>query len=259
MWARGVDPGTDVESNFLERSETARMREPLTATFDRMAEGYDSWYQTPLGARSDALEKRAIFSLAEPRPGEYALDISCGTGNYALALACRGVRVIAIDASAQMLQIAQSKAGREGLPIEFRQGRVEEMPFGNDSFDLVTAVLMLEFAPSPKKALSEMLRVLKPSGRLVIGVLGKHSLWAAARRAKSLFFHSIWSGATFFTPWTMADLFREAGAHSFRWKSAIFFPPVQNSWLLDRFQALEGIGQTAFPGLGAFFAVRVEK
>jgi hypothetical protein len=57
----------------------------------------------------------------------------------------------------------------------------------------------------------------------------------------------------------MADLLREAGAHSFRWESAIFFPPVQNSWLLDRFQALEGIGQTAFPSLGAFLAVGVEK
>ena len=235
------------------------MREPLTAAFDHLADDYDSWYQTPLGARSDALEKEAVFSLAEPRHGEYALDVSCGTGNYALALASWGVRVIAIDASAQMLQIAQSKTAQEGLFIEFRRGTAEDLPFANNSFDLVTAVLLLEFAPSPQKAVSEMLRVLKPAGRLVIGALGKHSLWAAARRAKSLFVSSIWSGATFFTPRKMADLLREAGAHSFRWKSAIFFPPVKNGWLLDRFLALEGIGQTAFPGLGAFFAVRVEK
>jgi ubiquinone/menaquinone biosynthesis C-methylase UbiE len=235
------------------------MREPLAATFDRMAEDYDSWYQTPLGARSDALEKRAVFSLLVPEPGEYALDVSCGTGNYALALASRGVIVIAIDASVQMLQIAQSKAARAGLCIEFRRGTAEDLPFANDSFDLVTAVLLLQFARSPQKALSEMLRVLKPAGRLVIGALGKHSLWAAARRAKSLFVPSIWSEATFFSPRTIGDLLREAGAHSFRWKGAIFFPPVKNGWLLDRFLALEGIGQTAFPGLGAFLAVRVEK
>ena len=234
-------------------------KELLAAQFDRMAEGYDSWYQTPLGARSDALEKDAVFYLAEAGPGEYALDVSCGTGNYALALAGRGVRVAALDASAQMLQIARSKAARQGLSIDFRLGTAEDMPFANDSFDLVTAVLLLEFAPSPQKVLSEMLRVLKPAGRLVIGVLGSHSLWAATRRAKSLFVSSIWSGATFFSPRSMRDLLREAGAHSFRWKSAIYFPPVKNGWLLDRFQALEGIGQKVFPGLGAFFAFRVGK
>ena len=165
MRTRSVDSETAAVSGFLETSGTTRMRRtraPLTATFDRMAEDYDSWYQTPLGARSDALEKEAIFSLAEPRPGEYALDVSCGTGNYALALASMGVRVIAIDASAQMLQIARSKATREGLFLDFRQGKAEEMPFANNSFDLVTAVLLLEFARSPEKALSEMLRVLKP-------------------------------------------------------------------------------------------------
>ncbi|MGA2762672.1 MAG: methyltransferase domain-containing protein [Spirochaetia bacterium] len=235
------------------------MKEPLTAIFDRLAEDYDSWYQTPLGARSDALEKEAVFSLAEARPGEHALDVSCGTGNYALALAGRGVRVVAIDASEKMLQIAQSKAAREGLSIDFRRGTAEDMPFADDSFDLVTAVLLLEFAPSPQKVLAEMLRVLTPAGRLVVGVLGNHSLWAAARRAKRLFVPSIWSGATFFSPRTMTDLLREAGAHSFRWKNAIYFPPLKNGWLLDRFQVLEGIGQKAFPGLGAFFAVRVEK
>ena len=234
-------------------------REPLAAQFDRMAERYDSWYKTPLGARSDALEKEAVFSLAEARSGEYALDVSCGTGNYALALAGQGVEVAALDASSQMLQIAQSKATRQGLSIDFRLGTAEDMPFANDSFDLVTAVLLLEFAPSPQKVLSEMLRVLKPAGRLVTGVLGNHSLWAATRRAKSLFVPSIWSGATFFSPRIMEDFLREAGAHSVRWKSAIYFPPVKNGWLLDRFQALEGIGQKVFPGLGAFLAVRVEK
>ncbi len=234
-------------------------KEPLAAQFDRMADGYDSWYQTPLGARSDALEREAVFSLAEAVPGEYALDVSCGTGNYALALAGQGVRVSAIDASSQMLQIAQSKAARQGLSIDFKRGTAEDMPFANDSFDLVTAVLLLEFAPSPRKVLSEMLRVLTPAGRLVIGVLGSHSLWAATRRARSLFVPSIWSGATFFSPRSMVDLLREAGAHSVRWKGAIYFPPVRNGWLLDRFRALEGIGQKVFPGLGAFFAVRVEK
>jgi SAM-dependent methyltransferase len=231
---------------------------PVTA-FDRLAPDYDAWYQTPLGVLSDALEKEAVLSLADPRPGEYALDVSCGTGNYALALARRGAKVVAIDPSEKMLQIAQSKARGEGLDIGFRRGMVEALPFANDSFDLATAILMLEFTVSPEKALSEMLRVLKPGGRLVVGVLGRYSLWALIRRFKSLFIPSIWSGATFFSRRRLTILLAGAGARNLRWRSTIYFPPVSNGWLLSRLQAFEGIGQRAFPGLGAFLVARAEK
>jgi len=235
------------------------MKESLTATFDRLAADYDSWYQTPLGARSDALEKEAVFPLADPQPGEYALDVSCGTGNYAIALATRKATVAAIDSSRKMLEIAKSKAARKALPVDFRLGTADDLPFASDSFDLATAILMLEFTPSPQKALSEMLRVLKPGGRIVIGVLGKHSLWAAVRRFKGLSAPSIWRMATFFSPRKLTDLLVAVGAHAFQWRSAIYFPPVNSGWLLERFRALEGIGQKAFPGLGAFLAVRAEK
>jgi ubiquinone/menaquinone biosynthesis C-methylase UbiE len=237
----------------------SRTREPLAAAFDRLAADYDSWYQTSIGARSEALEKEAVLGLADPLPGEKALDVSCGTGNYAIALAGKGARVTAVDPSAAMLEIARSKAFRAKLPIDYRRGTAEDLPFADDSFDLLTAVLMLEFISSPGEVLSEMLRVLRPGGRLVIGVLGKYSLWAAARRLKSLFAPSIWRRATFFSARELAGLLTAAGAHSFKWKSAIYFPPVDSSWLLDRFEALEGIGQKAFLGLGAFLAVRAEK
>lgn len=55
--------------------------------FDRLASRYDTWYTTPLGAFADARQKEAIFALAGVRPGEWALDVGCGTGNYTLALA----------------------------------------------------------------------------------------------------------------------------------------------------------------------------
>lgn len=236
-------------------AEMGRKQEALATVFDRLAAGYDAWYQTPLGALSDDLEKEAVLSLADPWPGAYALDVSCGTGNYALALARRGARVVAVDPSERMLEIARSKATRERLSIEFHLGTAEDLPFASDAFDLVTAILMLEFSTSPEKALSEMLRVLKRGGRLVIGVLGRYNLWAIARRFKSLFVPSIWREARFFSRRRLAALLVSAGGHYFQWKSAIYFPPVDSGWLLSRFQAFEGIGQRAFPDLGAFLAV----
>src|SRR4030042_1060022 len=151
-----------------------RTKESLTVAFDRLAANYDSWYQTPLGARSEALEKEAVLLLADPQPGGYALDVSCGTGNYANALAARKATVVAVDSSRKMLEIAQLKAGREQLSIDFRLGTAGDLPFASGSFNFVDSILMLEFTPSPQKTLSEMLRVLKTGGRIVIGVLGRY-------------------------------------------------------------------------------------
>ena len=83
------------------------------ARFDDLAAGYDDWYGTPLGALVDALERSAIFALTGEVEGQNALDASCGTGHYALALARRGARVTAVDASAPMLALAQVKARRD--------------------------------------------------------------------------------------------------------------------------------------------------
>ena len=93
----------------------------------------------------------------------------------------------------------------------------------------------------------------------MIGVLGRYSLWAAVRRLKGLFAPSIWNRATFFSQGKLTHILAAAGAHAFRWKSAIYFPPVNSGCLLKLFRALEGIGQKALPGLGAFLAVRAEK
>ncbi len=240
-------------------ARTSRTDQSVAATFDRLAADYDSWHQTPLGARSSALEMEAVLRLADPRHGETALDVSCGTGNYAIALAEKGVKVAALDSSEKMLEIARSKAARRKLSIDFRLGTAEDLPFAGDSFDLLTAVLMLEFTRSPREVIREMLRVVKPRGRLVIGALGKYNLWAATRRLKSLLGPSMWRSAAFFSRRELTALLASTGAHSLRWKSAIYFPPVDSTWVLDGFEPFEAIGQKVFIGLGAFLAVRAEK
>ncbi|MFQ5829725.1 MAG: class I SAM-dependent methyltransferase [Candidatus Methylomirabilia bacterium] len=60
-------------------------------SFDQIASTYDAWYETRLGQLVHRLEKEAVFTLVEPRPSDMALDVSCGTGSYALELAERGL------------------------------------------------------------------------------------------------------------------------------------------------------------------------
>lgn len=235
------------------------MRQDLSALFDHLAPGYDAWYRTPLGALCHDLEKEAVLALAQVRPGERALDVSCGTGHYALELAGRGARVVGVDPSVGMLAVAQAKAQPAGLAVLLGRADPAHLPFPAESFDLVTAVLMLEFAPSPQAVVDEMVRVLRPGGRLVIGALNKWSLWAFIRRVKALFVPSVWREAAFFSRRDLGRLLSSAGCENPHWRSVIYFPPFNWPWLLDRGRALERIGQRLSPDLGAFLAAGCKK
>jgi ubiquinone/menaquinone biosynthesis C-methylase UbiE len=241
----------------LERPDSNR--NSVLSAFDSLARDYDKWYNTPLGSMCDYVEREAIFFLTDIIPGMEALDVSCGTGNYALELARQGADVTAVDLSEAMLEIAKTKAKREGIKVSFAHGLSESLPFPEATFDIVTCVLGLEFVTSRVEAFREMFRVLKPQGQLVIGTLGKYNAWAVLRRLKGLFFNSIWKRATFFNKKEIQNLALSQGRIITGWRSAIFFPPLNWSWFLYRFRHFEKLGQRLFPSLGVFFAVRIEK
>jgi len=233
------------------------------ALFDRLAVGYDNWYQTPPGALADALERQAILALAGEVNGRIALDASCGTGHYALALAQRGAQVTAVDASAPMLALAQVKARRagpalseaEGLPLALVRASPERLPFRRDSFELVTCVLALEFVADPAGAVAELARVQPLDGRLVVGALGRFSLWALGRRLKGWIRPSLWRRARFFSRRELSGLLAGAGYGKLAERQAIFFPPVNSASLLTLLRRLERAGRRWTPGMAAFLAV----
>ncbi len=118
------------------------MREDQGAgSFDSIASAYDAWYETPLGQLVDRLEKEAVFALVEAKPGALALDLSCGTGNYALALAQRGLRVVGVDFSEPMLRLAQAKAMREGVRLSLVRADGSALPFRAGMFDELRGLL----------------------------------------------------------------------------------------------------------------------
>jgi len=226
-----------------------------TTLFDDLATSYDDWYRTPLGALADDLEREAVLALAGEVDGRIALDASCGTGHYALALARRGARVTAVDASAPMLALAQAKARQEGLSPALVRASLERLPFRAGSFQVVTCVLALEFVADPAGTVAELARVQPPAGRLVIGALGRFSFWALARRLKGLFGASLWRHARFFRRRELAGLFLNAGYGDVETREAIFFPPLNSAPLLAALRRLEQPGRRWAPRLAAFLAV----
>ena len=110
-----------------------------------------------------------VLDEAHVGEGYSVLDVACGTGALALAAADRvgsGGRVVALDPNLEMLAVARHKSGT----VEWREGVAESLPFADGNFDAVVSQFGLMFFNDPASALREMMRVLRPHGRLAVAV-----------------------------------------------------------------------------------------
>ena len=112
-----------------------------------------------------------IVGRGRPRPGEAVLDVACGTGVVArsVAKALGDGQVTGLDLNEGMLAVARSVPS-EGAPIKWIYGSALDLPFPPGSFDLVLCQLGLQFFPDQARALREMIRVLRSSGRAALSV-----------------------------------------------------------------------------------------
>jgi demethylmenaquinone methyltransferase / 2-methoxy-6-polyprenyl-1,4-benzoquinol methylase len=175
--------------------------EKVKALFSRIAPRYDLINDL----QSFGLHrhwKRRLLELARAQPGEQALDVCCGTGDLALGLAQRGLQVVGLDFSEPMLAIARRRASRiaqEPAPLSktetvetgqgqrppphpgssrpsaltFVQGDAQQLPFPDNSFEIVTIGYGLRNLADWELGLHEMLRAAKPGGRVLVLDFGK--------------------------------------------------------------------------------------
>ena len=100
-------------------------------------------------------------------------DLGCGTGPVSAALAPFVGQVVAVDASAAMLQAARKRL-HDFDNIDLRRGELEALPIDSDRLDAATLMLVLHHVPQPARALAEVARVLKPGGRVIIADMLPH-------------------------------------------------------------------------------------
>jgi ubiquinone/menaquinone biosynthesis C-methylase UbiE len=117
--------------------------------------------------------RQRTATLAGLHLGEQVLDVGCGTGTLAMEVQRRvgsTGRVFGIDPGKEQIARARAKAARRHMPIEFQIGVIEQLAFPDQMFDVVLSTLMMHHLPASLKrqGLAEIVRVLKPGGRLVI-------------------------------------------------------------------------------------------
>lgn len=134
----------------------------VQAQFGAASDGYAT---SQVHAQGESLA--LLVELTRPQPEWQVLDVATGAGHTAFAFAPHVARVIATDLTPEMLAKTAELAAKRGLTnVETRPADAEALPFDDASFDLVTCRIAMHHFPTPRQALAEFARVLKPGGLL---------------------------------------------------------------------------------------------
>ncbi|HEY1754526.1 MAG TPA: class I SAM-dependent methyltransferase [Bryobacteraceae bacterium] len=142
-------------------------RDPVVEFFDKRADDYDREYdgETP-GGYALRVRRRIVLELFD-QPGGKVLDLGCGPGVMADSLADRGCKFVGLDPSSKMLGIGRRRfQDREG--IHFLAGEATRVALSDKAFDAVICMGVIDALKDGRLAVSEMLRVLKPGGTLIV-------------------------------------------------------------------------------------------
>jgi len=160
--------------------------------------------------------RRKSVLLASPDNSSKVLDIACGTGDFAFEFERFTPNIIGIDFCREMLEIARQKASKRNSSVQFIQGDALNLPFEDATFDIVSIGFGIRNVDNVNKSLSEMHRVLKPSGKAVILEFGQ---------PKNSFFRFIYNiYSKYIMPFIGKIFARSKEAYTYLPKTAAKFP-----------------------------------
>lgn len=128
------------------------------------------WSSGDYGVFAKYLEPGALefYGRLGIAPGTTLLDVGCGAGQVAIPAAKAGVKVTGIDLAPNLVGQARERAKAEGVVALFDEGDAEALPYNAESFDVVLSLIGAMFAPQPEKVASELVRVCRPGGRIIM-------------------------------------------------------------------------------------------
>ena len=124
------------------------------------------WANFAVNEGLTAMAAGELVAFARVKPGDAVLDVACGTGVVGITAARRGAVVKGLDLTPELLARAKENAALADVAAEFTLGDAEALPYADASFDVVLSQFGHIFAPRPEVVTAEMLRVLKPGGRI---------------------------------------------------------------------------------------------
>ncbi len=132
-----------------------------------VAEGFDALrFGGPIGQLIQETQQTLLLRALAPMAGRRILDVGTGTGRAALAFAREGAVVTGVDASAEMLAVAERHASEQGLAATFKVGDAHQLPFADREFDAAVSLRVIMHTPNWRQCVSELCRV--SSGRVVV-------------------------------------------------------------------------------------------
>lgn len=188
--------------------------EHSTNPMDELASDYDRWFDSPEGKELFRIELACIQNVVSDFRGR-CLEVGVGTGRFASAI---GIRE-GVDPSEPALLLARSRG------IDARQGAAERLPYSDGVFEGILLVTTLCFVTDPRVAMREFRRVMKPGGRLAIGMIPADSPWGKLYAEKGRQGHPFYSTAHFHTVRDVISLAENAGFAFLRASSCLLSPP----------------------------------
>jgi demethylmenaquinone methyltransferase/2-methoxy-6-polyprenyl-1,4-benzoquinol methylase len=147
----------------VSKADLSKKPQQVAEMFDGVAKNYDKANDL-LSFGSARIWRKKVAKLVNSQPGQKILDLAAGTGSSSIVFLREGVKVVAADFSNGMLE-----EGRKRHPeLEFVFADAAALPFADEEFDTVTISFGIRNVEKTEVALAEMLRVLKPGGKLVV-------------------------------------------------------------------------------------------
>ena len=217
---------------------------------------YDDWHQRIFDAAPEHADEQSpwyqlVLEYLAPVEGKRVLEIACGRGGFARLLASRGAIMFGADFSETALRIAQGKVpgnGERSGGLALAQADAQQLPYADESFDIVISCETIEHVPDPGLALKEMARVCRAGGRLYlttpnyVNVMGLYQIYTRLRGRRA----TSGSDQPFDRPFLFPQvhrMVRRAGWKIMRWDGTVHqfpFPgrePVR-MFFLERSRAL---------------------